>query len=631
MMLLSTNSNQTKSESKAGNACRRHTSCYGLRRKSLLRGLLFASGLLMLGSCIDSSYDLDDVDATIGLGVNGLKVKLGNTEKIYLKDIIDTDGNTKLDGNNQFYITEQGSTDLNYTVQKVNSTIDRLARVKTKFRVLRWSDDLLNQLGAPSGTQVTVPANYTLHGSAEGENKSDFTTDDIGAEVVRITRVYPRNFGASLTVRMKSSANVNFGLDKLQKFAVTLPQYVHLREIPAGWRLQGSTLIHDTDITIGTDSKQICAINIDYIDLKEEGTPKNGTITLPQEMTRVAMSGTAYFSSKSAFTMQQDDYADIELDINFPDDGKIVVDSIKGIFNPDINPNVNPIEIADNLPDFLKDDATKIKVSNPTLKFNVDMRTLPSNVNVGATLTSVKSGKGGWSQSVTLPQVTMNGGRANTAYYHKQGSKPYDPESEVAAGAIVSRVEDLGNLIERLPDQIEVDMKNGKVSLAQQEATMTLGKTYRARADYSVFVPLEMEEGFTIIYRDSTNSMEDDLKDYTAEGIQLKTMAENTIPLDLTLSVKALDQNGKPMPGVTFTSAKAKAGQGEGKAPVKSEMTVVATLQNPKDLQEIDHFLFEVKAESAQGSASQPLASQQYIRLTDIKLMLKGKVTVDLN
>ena len=78
-------------------------------------------------------------------------------------------------------------------------------------------------------------------------------------------------------------------------------------------------------------------------------------------------------------------------------------------------------------------------------------------------------------------------------------------------------------------------------------------------------------------------------------------------------------------------SAKAKAGQGEGKAPVKSEMTVVATLQNPKDLQEIDHFLFEVKAESAQGSASQPLASQQYIRLTDIKLMLKGKVTVDLN
>ena len=204
MMLLSTNSNQTQSESKAGNACRRHTSCYGLRGKSLLRGLLLASGLLMLGSCIDSSYDLGDVDATIGLGVNGLKVKLGNTEKIYLKDIIDTDGNTKLDGNNQFYITEQGSTDLSYTVQKVNSTIDRLARVKTKFRVLRWSDDLLNQLGAPSGTQVTVPANYTLHGSAEGENKSDFTTDDIGKEVVRITRVYPRNFGASLTVRMKS-------------------------------------------------------------------------------------------------------------------------------------------------------------------------------------------------------------------------------------------------------------------------------------------------------------------------------------------------------------------------------------------------------------------------------------------
>lgn len=631
MMQLSTNSNLTKSESKAGNECRRHTSSCGVRGKSLLRGLLFASGLLMLGSCIDNSYDLGDVDATIGLGANGLKVKLGNTEKIYLKDIIDTDGNTKLDGNNQFYITEQGSTDISYTVKKVNSTIERLARVKTKFRVLSWGDDLLNQLGVPSGTQVTVPANYTLHGSAEGENKSDFTTDDIGAEVVRITRVYPHNFGASLTVRMKSSANVNFGLDKLQKFAVTLPKYVHLREVPAGWRLEGSTLIHDSDITIGTASKQICAIDIDYIDLKEEGTPKNGTITLPQEMTRVAMSGTAYFSSKSAFTMQQGDYADIELDINFPNDGKIVVDSITGIFNPDINPDINPIEIADNLPDFLKDDATKIMVSNPTLKFNVDMRTLPSDVNVGATLTSVKSGKDGWSQSVTLPQVALKGGRSNTVYYHKKGNKPYDPESEVGANSIVNRVEDLGNLIERLPDQIEVDMKNGKVSLAQQEATMALGKTYRAKADYSVFVPLEMEEGFTIIYKDSTNSMEDDLKDYGAEGIQLKTTAENTIPLDLTLTVKAMGTNNKPVPGINFTTAKAKAGQGEGKAPVKSEMVVNATLQNPKDLQKVDYFLFEIKAESVQGNTTLPLASQQYIRMADIKLMLKGKVTVDLN
>ncbi len=631
-MLISTKTIQDLDRHKASvqRAC--HTHHYGHRSGRLLRGVLYASAFCMLTGCYDSSYDVSDVDATIGLGADGLKVKLGNTEKIYLKDIIDTDGNTKTDASNQFYLTEQGSTEISYSIQTVNSTVDKLATVNTTFQVLRWGEDLRKQFDLPENvTEINVPENYTLHGYAEGENKADFNTTNIGSEVKRISRVYPRNFGASLIVNMKTSKNVNLRLDRLENFAVTLPQYVHLREVPKDWRLEGNTLTHQGDINFTSANQDICTVAIDYIDMKEQGTPVNGKITLDKNMTRAAMSGTAYFSSKSKFTMREGDYADIELNIKFFNDGHIVVDSIKGLFDPTINPDVTPIDISSNLPDFLKDEATKIKVSNPTLKFDVDMKALPTSVSVSAALTSVKDGQSGWSQRVTLPATIMQGGRNNIAYYHRNGDKPYDPESAIAADAIVQRVDDLGNLIERLPDRIEVDMRDGKVALLQQEATLGLGRTYRARANYNVFVPLEVEEGFTIIYKDSTESLSDDLEDYTAEGVQLKTVAENTIPLGLTLTIEACDQNGRSIPGITFTQAVAQPGQGTDKAPTKSEMTMEGTLKNPKDLQLIDHFLFVVKAERTQESTALPLSSQQYIRLTDIRLRLKGRVTADLN
>lgn len=604
----------------------------GERGKSLRRGLLYASACCMLTGCIDSSFDVGDVDATVGLEANGLKVKLGNTEKIYLDDIFDTDGNTKVDANGVYYLTEQGSTEIGYNVSRVTSSIQELATVNTTFHVLRYGDDLRNQLGLPEGTsELTVPANFTLHGHAEGEDRADFSTDDIGDEIVRITRVYPQDFTASLTVSLRTSKNVNFELDRLENFSVTLPRYVHMSEVPKGWTLDGSTLTHQGPIAFKAATQEICTIKIDHIDLQDNGVPHNGTITLDKSMTRVAMKGTAYFGSKSKFIMREEDYADIELNIKFPNEGKIVADCIQGIFNPTISPDVPPISISSNLPNFLRDESTKIRVSNPTLKFDVDMSSLPTGVNMSATLTSVKDGHQGWQQSVSLPQVTVEGGRASTIYYHGNGSKPYDPVSEVGAGATIQSVDDLSNLIERLPDRIEVNMRDGKVSLAQQEATVTMGRPYKAKANYSVYVPLEVEEGFTILYRDSTESVGSDLEDYTAEGMVLKTVAENTIPLGLELSIEAYDKSGRLMPGIVFSKATAQAGQGEGEAPVKSEMSMEANLGDPKDLQRVDHFVFAVKAVSAKGSQAQPLSPKQYVRLTNIRLHLKGRVTANLN
>lgn len=632
-MLLRTHHILDEKGSKAtcARACHAPSRRTGARR--LLHRIMYASALCLLAGCIDTSYDPTDPDLTMGLGANGLKVKLGNTEKIYLKDIIDTDGNTKIDASNRFYLTEHGSTELNYTVQDLTSSVDHLARITCTEHVVGWNTEFWNQMGVPAADEIFIPSGTILYGSAYGENQADFTAHGIGAEVKRITRVYPKDFGASLTVSVRNSPPVDmpkFSLVKLQDFSVTLPKYVHLREVPKGWTLNGQTLTHNGDLPIYQIAKQVCSIDIDYIDLEEEGIPTNGEVHLSKEITRVAMQGTAYFRSGGCL-MTKGDYVDIVLDIQFTNCGNITIDSIRGIFDPEITPDVEPINISDNLPEFLKDETTKIKVSNPTLRFSIDTRSLPVGANLSASLTSVKNGKSGWSERVDLPQVTIQHGRNNMVYYHQSGNKPYDPDSEVAATAIVQRVSNLGNLIERLPDRIEVNMKDGRVSLLQQEATMSMGRTYRATADYSVYVPLEVEQGFRIVYRDSTESVSDDLEDYSAHGLRINCTAENTIPLALTLQVVACDSYGKPVPGVTFSTVNAKAGQGEGKSPVKSDLQVDGDLQNPYDLRLIDHFLFVVTAQSNENVQAQPLTAQQYVRLADIKLRLKGAVTVNLN
>ena len=592
--------------------------------------LILSSASMLFTSCIDKSYDATDVDLTIGLGSEGLKIKLGKTEKIYLNDIIETDDNVKTDNNHCFYLTENGTADISYQVEKLSSTIDKIARVKCKYRVLSWNSNLWEQLGFQQGTEITVPAGYTLHGTAEGENQSDYSTDNIEPGIKRITRVYPHNFGAELIVSMLNSENVHVDIEKIQDFTITIPKYAHIKEVPKGWKVDGNKLTYPGYLNFDTDEKCICKIDIDYIDLKEEGIPVDGKVTLSQEMTRVGMKGTVYFKAKDSFVMKDGDYADILLDLCFNNDGEISVDSIRGIFDPEILPEIEPISIYDKMPDFLRNEDTRLELENTTIKFQAGLQSIPLDLQVGATLTSVKNGQKAWSQEVTLPQVLMKSGRQSTAYYHQSANKPYDPEGEIPADAIVQRVPDLGKLIERIPDQILVDMKGHKVSLAQSEGNIIMGKTYRSQVKYNVFIPLVAEEGFCIAYRDTTNSINSDLEDIQASGIRLKTTIENTIPLNLTLNVKALDVYGREMPGIHFTQAKAQAGKGETATPVKSDIIMEASLDNPEDLQRVDRFVFDIKAEQ-DSKQTISLTSQQHLRLTEIRLQLTGKIIMDMN
>ena len=601
-------------------------------------GTLFAGSAMLFTGCVSDDYDLDNVDLTMGLGSDGLKVKLGNTQRIMLDDILDLDETVKLDKSNLYYMVKDGSTHFTVHVDPVDAMFDK-SRVTTQKRVLDY-EGALEQFDPselamlPDGASLPIPADLELHGRAYGTSDVKISFD-VPMDVKYIDLVDVKDMEVTLNVHTETSANVKFGIDVLEDFSIQIPRILKLREssIPQGWKLDAKTNIlkHEGKLKIPA-SGTVCTIVADKVDPLSFGTPVNGRIEFGSDaqgsVVEAGIDGMVYFKATDAFELSKKDYADIYLELQLGNGNRIDVEKLTGKFDPSIDPDVNPIEVASSLPDFLDDDAVRIGAANPTLKFNVDLSAVPVGMDFSADLKAVTEGQE--AVNVLLPKVELNEARQSTVYYY-ESERPYDPEAgEVASEATQAQVENLSALIENLPDEIRVNLGGGKVKVQDKLYTIELGKDYNAVADYKVYVPFQFDRGLTIVYKDSAENIHKDLKDYQAEGGQINAGAENTIPLDLIVTIEAYDVNNKLMPGIRFDQAT--VGASENGIDVKqTPITINAKLDNPALLSQMDRLKFHVKAANDVNGKTYELRSTQYLRIDDIRLRLSGQVTADLN
>lgn len=615
---------------------------HSLLKHFFLTGALCAGSALVLSSCIDDSYDLDKVDLTMGLGSDGLSVTLGNTEKIRLGDLLDLDESVKLDGKNTFYLVEDGNTNFDVKVDKVHTNLNSTT-LKTNEKVLSYEKarQQLASLGIsiPTGGVLPIPAGQSFTSGAEGDESIDFKVNGItGISHINTLYLQSNNGGipkvALSIIEKRSNPNIKFGVSKLENMSITLPEFMHVTHLSNGWTRNGRVITcASMDYHMGTP---ICEVTFDEASLN--ATPVNGELQLTPEQLNIHMKGNVTFKSTAAFSMGEHDYADVELNINMGNEG-LDVYKVKGVFNPEINPENSVIDIKESLPDFLTDDAVVIKASNPTIRFDADLSSIPVGVQLGnesqGRHIELTAEKGTEQKSVDLPYATIENGKVNTIYYY-QGSSPYDPAGQLIAGAQQKATPNLGTLIEKLPDQITVKMDDHRLEVKNQEYTVELGRNYNATVNYNVFVPFTFDKGFTIVYNDSTDSMNDDLKKYAAKGIEIKAEAQNAVPLDLIVGIEAKDVNGQVIDGIKFNDVTVPAGpdtyddQNEPIA-TTAPITLEATLADEKLLSKVDKLIFKVHAADNDELQSKTLVSTQYLRLATIKLRLKGGVTADFN
>lgn len=601
----------------------------------------------MLTSCLDDSYDLNKVDLTMGLGSDGLAVTLGNTENIMLNDILDTDESVKLDANNLYYLVENGSTNINMKVDGFSTNISD-TKLNMNAPVLSFADvksSVEEKLGTSLGnvTSVAVDNGLRSTGKADGSEALDFEVSGMQSDVTYLKDLVIEDTDVKMMLHTANTpANMPLGVISMNDVEITLPSVLRVKEgsLAAGWTLDKSkNTLKCASINYNKAQPTICALKVGKVVLNRE--PKNGKIEFTEnELTITMKAQKVTFGATEAFTMHENDVASVRLDIvvgnsNVSKSNLTVVEAT-GKFNPVIDPQVNPIDIGSSLPDFLKDEEVALDVANPTLRFTSDFSNIPVGVNFSGKLTSVFE-DASKNCSVTLPEKSFENNKHNVLYY-AQTENPYDPSGLPAEGTYdKAQVSNLNTLVKKIPEQIKVDLSGNKVKVKDQLYTIKLNQEYTADADYSVFVPFEFNKGLSIVYNDSTNSFNDDIDKYAAEGIRITALAKNAIPLDLNVAIEATDVNGNVIEGIVFTPAVVKAGSGK-KNPatakyelVETPITLDATLKDPNLLKLVDKLIFKVRADNKETTESHTLVSDQYLRLDKIKLRLKGAVTADFN
>ncbi|MCI7168646.1 MAG: hypothetical protein MR980_08095 [Bacteroidales bacterium] len=621
-------------------------------KQFLFVGALCAGSAFLTTACVDNSYDLsEDLDLTMGLGSNGLSVPMGNVEKIYLNDILSVDESVKLDAANQYYLVEDGTTNFDFTIDKVTTKVDNpTLRTDPGKPALPFNKvcEILGEAGISSITLPAVPQVFS--GEAEGTESMDFSVTDISSDIKAIHSVSFTPLKVSLSLEwFKSNAALKFDLKELKDVEITLPSILHVVEgsVSEGWTLtEGNKLVAHSVAFNGANMKEIVSFMIDQTQLKDCSTIENGELSISPEVLHIKMKGGADFVSTGSFTMTSNDYMDVRLYIKVGTPGannktNVYVTRAKGVFDPLINPDVESIDIASELPDFLKDPEVRVNVSNPTLKFNVYPKNnvqIPADVDFYATLHSIKDGQDQVSP-VEFPKYTrLYKNTSNVIYFH-QDVAPYDPtglETDAPGKKVqTKKVDNISSLISVLPDRIEVDLGangNDKHICVVGENEVALGQKYSQVVDYTIYVPFEFKNGVTIVYTDETDGMNEDLKDYAADGIQISAEAENTIPLDLKATISAYDMYDNLISGIQFEEVDVKAGGGTDATAVTTALTIKATLTDPNLLKKLDKLEFKINAASeATSNATHKLVSTQYVQLKNVKLKLVGQIVADFN
>lgn len=623
----------------------------------LVTGMLCAGTTLLFTGCIDDSYDLDKVDLTMKLNTDGLGVKLGNTDLIALADIIDEDETVKTEANGLYYLVKDGTSNFNVKVDNMTTSFND-TKLDMDAPVLQYNDvyEQLETAGVPvvDGKPLPIPADFEMHGSAEGNQKIDFSITDVNdVKEVKTIDLYKSKVALTLT-EANHPATLNLGVTRLKNIRLYLPKFLGVTDVAPGWELkEGNVLVYTLNggtYNYNRNNPEICSVYLNKVALdqtKNNGKVENGSIELtPAELNIKMTAEQVYFENRAGreLSMNVGDQASVRLDIKVPNN-VLNINQVTGIFNPAINPDNERIDVSNDLPDFLQDKDVRIVATNPTIRFHANMSTLPVGIDMRGTLTAVKENgafeNGATTKVVKLDKGVMEMGRDNYVYYCNQGNTPYDPEGAKAGAATVKNTANIGDLITELPDYLEVDLKNNQINVKNEYYTVQLGRDYHVDADYSVFVPFEFDRGLKVVYNDSTESMHSDLKDLSATGtLEVMADAYNTIPLELLVGLKAVDVDGNVVP-VEFNTAEAHVAPGHGTtytmnggvkqrsdSEVMTPIKITAKLDDKDLLSRIDKLCFNIHADA---TGSNKLVSTQYLKLNNIKIKLHAGVIADFN
>ncbi len=572
-----------------------------------LWGLLLSFPLWTV-SCVDNKYDLDkDIDMTINVGGEHLTIPAGSSDTAYLSKIIEVEEGDILQpdaATRVYHLTKRDDIDVDPTTVKEVTISSANTDLKQE---LVGSDD------GGSGSKTTeLDVKNNLRAEASDIDEALIELGALGAKT-------PTSL--TLAFEFLNTGNLTFGSVTAKNLEIQLPDFLMFEK---GEVEEGNKLILNNE-ELKNAQKVLHVIGYQFGGKAGEGEipDKNRTITINGLVTMQGQVVTSGINGSGSLTMT--------LDVTLEE---MTANSVTGVIQPEIKAETTNIELND-LPDFLKDEETRMDITNPVILLRAENQ-LETPVEVDAVLTPMKG-----NAQIDGKEVKVGSGYGKTPVVLASGKNviALSRTGECTIEGVTSnvKVEDINDLLETIPDDIEVDLQ--LVVRNEGYYTAELGRAYEMPSSYEVDVPLSFEQNLNIVYNDSVQDLNKDLNDLDKVILKKANVlltVDNAIPLKLQLkpeNVLIKDVYGNELTAVKKTIEEDKqyvTESTDGEKPVTSELVLNLTSEDTAFLSKIDRICFKLTA--VPGSATGvPLKDTQWLKVTSIKLSVPGGVNVDLN
>lgn len=605
-----------------------------MTRRALNCLLLSALGLTT--ACVDNSYDLTkDIDLTITVG-GDLTTPGNSSEEITLDDLFDVDYETSdLDtlDNGDFVLCVNG--DPTSSSVKVNDvTVDRSEATKSS-KMLTFTSDMLVQGETSTMAIEDLNPEWQLKNNDIPEDVIDLEyADDIQHNDV--------------VLRLETEGNTK-GVILKKGLRFTFPSYLQVALTDAftsQWfalsQVNGQTVMTLKNDYRLSSSGADWKVNINRIYFKS-----TGNVTVPAGEGFLA--ATANTKAKVLFNVEIPVDGDVAVkaqdfpagssEVNFRLVSHVVSNEmamgrVRAKVNPDIDFTVSEVTIED-LPDFLTDNDVNADLTNPQVLLRVNNQS-EVDVNLQAELHSYKEGNK--LQTVVLgTDINTVNSKTIRLKASTENLLCISPLNEnVPNGYTWVQVENLPDLIRTIPDLIKVENIEAKV--LRQFYTVELGVNKEVHTDYDLNAPLEFGKEFSIVYKDTLDGWSEDIEKYEMKELEVSLSAINRIPLNLDLSAMAIDAQGHVMDDV-LVETDGFIAAGTKTEPNTKVLTFTLKKKDGTRIKNLDGLILRLDGKAFRGEdqsqsdtwESQTLNASQTLKLDDLKLRIKGGVTMDLN
>lgn len=586
---------------------------------------LFTFAILSIGSftgCIDNDYDLDGVDMTIGIGNGEFLLPSCSTDSIRLSEVLElNESETVVEKDNgDYYYLQDGN-----NVSPTHTKVDKITVVKHRGESQDFSFSVANYLHqSGKRTKTTnIPVDFN-------QKQVVYSFAYKGSIPNEVEELIVANTDGKITINTSFSPEVQKFVPVIAELSLELPSFLTIENVNSklDHTQNGSKLVFKN---VSTASNLKVDFTIGKIDFKKKSSPLGSLSTSNRNLSMNAdiQMGIKINNIALGSSIDGADKCKITADMIINND--LVIEKVRGKFNPSIELDDLGSTDVTGIPDFLTNEGVVIDIDNPQIILNLE-----SNLDVpgfiGGTLTAVKNGQK--TANITTPEVKVLANATSKICICRNKSKVNQ-----AAYTEVVEVPNLSTVLNPIPDHI--NFAGHSRADKTVEADFVLGKQYTIKPSYRIEAPLAFGENARIVYTDSFDDFNSDIKDIEVKDntyIEFSGDIESKIPAYLNASAVAIDINGNEMP----ESEVKVAVDGEIKASADGKTPAVSTLKitmkpTKSALKKLDGLKFTVSGSAKSEKNTESVVGQTLnakhhtLIIKNIKIKLVGQVIADLN